>query len=367
MLVLEEKDERRLVCDELSRLLAAELPPGRPSVDDDAQRRAWALAAERGYAGVLVPARCGGAGFELAEAQPILRAAGATLASGPLLPSAVVAPLVLAAASDPGCNRLLERIAAGEVTVAVAADSRLLGSARRAVRLEPGGDPVLEGSIDSVLGGMFADVFLVVFEDEAAEGALALVAREAEGLACGPVPHLDLSRGWSSLTLSGVLPEHLVLGLDAPVGEIADAATLTGMALEMVGGAAATLQRTLEQVNGRRQFGRPVGSFQAIKHRLADCLVELESAVSAVSRAACLCVAGGWSCRDAAVAKLAASAAYTRIADSYVQLCGALGVTWEHDAHLHLRRALTDRIAGGGEEACMRLVHDAGTELLERV
>ena len=135
----------------------------------------------------------------------------------------------------------------------------------------------------------------------------------------------------------------------------------------MVGGATLVLEHSIEHINGRRQFGRPIGSFQAVKHRLADCLVELESALSAASRAARLCAPGSWSRRDAAVAKLAASSAYGRITDSYVQLCGALGVTWEHEAHLHLRRALTDRVAAGGDEACMGLVRDAGIDLLEGV
>jgi alkylation response protein AidB-like acyl-CoA dehydrogenase len=322
-----------------------------------------ALAAEVGCAGLLIPESLGGAGASFREAAVVAEETGRAVAPVPYLGSAVVAAtaLVTATGTEPAADadrKLIGSLADGAVTAALAVpfETPPGGGGQSHVRVtgppaggQDGGRPdaALTGTVPRLADALPADVLLV--PADGVPFGLYLVDAHAAGVTRSPVVSLDGTRVLCDLTLDGVPARRLAAG-DAAAAAV-DAALSAGaavLAAELLGVAQQCLDMTVAYAKERRQFARQIGSFQAIKHRLADLYVAVTQA-RAASRYAAGCLAEGSA--DAAVAVAMAKAycgeAAVRAAEECVQLHGGIGFTWEHPAHLYLKRAKSGSIAFG--------------------
>ncbi|MFJ9179266.1 acyl-CoA dehydrogenase family protein [Streptomyces sp. NPDC102360] len=306
----------------------------------------WArFAGEIGVHGLAIPEEYGGSGFTFAELAVALEESGRALYCGPLLPTVVLAAHALLAAGDrKACERYLPRIADGTLTATVAG----FHDAVPAISAESNASgPVLRGAVDFVLDGAGADLILV--RARTAEGPR-LFACEPAPDTCVRTPHrvLDETRRQARVEFHGAPA--------TPVGESGDVtaaldAGRAALAAEQVGGSGHALDATVAFVAQRRQFGRAIGSFQAVKHRLADVLVALEAARSAATYAAACAALGSTQLPVAASAAAAVCSETFRLATAeYVQLHGGIGFTWEHPAHLYVRRARSAEVLFGTAE-----------------
>jgi alkylation response protein AidB-like acyl-CoA dehydrogenase len=296
-------------------------------------------------AGLAIPECHGGAGAGPAETGVVMEELGRELACSPMLGSAVLAAQVLlASGDDAACRRLLPGIAGGSTTAALAWTTRAGhwdggGVACRAGEV-PGGGWELDGEAHYVLDGDAADVLLVAARTEAGAGLFEVDPRR-DGVRRTACVTMDPARALAVVRLTGA--RAVRLGGDA-AGALSRAACLACLALgaEQVGAAERALELTVGYTMTRMQFGRAIGSFQALQHRMADLHVLVESART-LSRAAS--AAAGDPGQDpglwlrAAAVKVYCSEALTRTAGEMIQLHGAIGVTWEHEAHRYLKRA----------------------------
>ena len=320
------------------------------------------VAAEIGLAGLLIPEPLGGAGASYRELAAAAEQFGAAVAPIPYLGSAAVATAALlsaaksSAATDGGpvspAAALLRRMADGELTAAlVTAPTAMPGApfpgAVRVAGTSKEGMTKLRGTVAGVPDALPADVLLV--PAEGVPHALYLVEGSAPGLHRAPVVSLDLTRQLCDVSLDGAPARQVAVGpaADAAVnaGLMAGAAML---AAELLGLAQRCLDMTVAYLKERKQFARPVGSFQALKHRLADVWTAITLA-RAASRYAVACLADGD--QDAAVAvalaKSACGEAAVTAAQECVQMHGGIGFTWEHPAHLYLKRAKASSLLFG--------------------
>ncbi|MFZ1741579.1 MAG: acyl-CoA dehydrogenase family protein [Pontixanthobacter sp.] len=296
----------------------------RAAMDGEGIDRAlWkAFCEELGLGGVLVSEADGGAGLGHVEFASIAEAAGAQVASLPMLGQAMACSALGAGGSEAQKSEYLPPIAGGELIVATAA----------AADLSVNG-PGLSGEFTCVAGGAIADVFILA----GPEGAW-LVRADAEAVCVQGHTTMDQTRQLATVTLANAQGDAL------PQWEAAlKAANRTGflcLAAEALGGAQACLDQTVAFAQDRVQFGRQIGSFQAYKHRLADMMVEIEQARSAVYWAACA-IDENTDDPDLAVhaAKSFCADTFFRCAGDMIQLHGGIGFTWEHDAHLYFKRA----------------------------
>ncbi len=307
------------------------------------------LAAEVGCAGLLIPDAHGGAGASYREAAVVAEETGRAAAPVPYLGSAVVATAALLAARD---EELLAGLAAGTLTVALAVPfasrpfaSRPADGLPGGVRVMPPqpGDPAgqvrLTGTITGVADALPAGVLLV--PGDGVPAGLYAVQAGAPGVTRTPVVSLDQTRQLADLTLDNTAGRPVAVGPDAAA---ATSAALTAgaamLASEQLGLAEKCLEITVSYLKERYQFARPVGSFQALKHRLADLWVAISQA-RAAARYAAACLADGDPDTPVAVAlaKAACGDVATLAAQECVQLHGGIGFTWEHPAHLYLKRA----------------------------
>jgi alkylation response protein AidB-like acyl-CoA dehydrogenase len=321
------------------------------------------LAAGLGCAGLLIPEASGGAGASYREAAVVAEETGRAVAPVPFLGSAVVATAALLAAGD---DELLTAVADGTITAALAVPfASAPGAAPEpTVRLGPpapaGGDPGyrLTGTVAGVADALPADVLLVP-----ADGVpYGLYAVPADAARMTPVVSLDMTRQLADLAFDNVPSRRVATGEAAQRAVAAALAAGAAMlAAEQLGTAERCLEITVAYLKERRQFARPVGSFQALKHRAADLWVGVTQA-RAAARYAAACLAAGDP--DAAVAVALAKAACSdiavRAAQECVQLHGGIGFTWEHPAHLYLKRAKSSSIGfgtpGGHRASLARLV-----------
>ncbi|TDC87490.1 acyl-CoA dehydrogenase family protein [Actinomadura sp. 7K507] len=304
-----------------------------------------AVAAQLGCAGLPVAEDLGGASATWRETAVVMEELGRSAAPVPFLSSAVTATAALMAAGE---RDLLARLASGdEIAVLAVPFSTGPGDPAATVRVSDG---TVTGEVTSVADGMAAGVFLV----PAAGGLYAVDAADARRTA---VTSLDMTRRLADLAFSGA-PARLVAEGTGAVR----AALLTGAAMlasEQLGLAERCLDDTVAYVKTRYQFGRPVGSYQGLKHRLADLWTSITQA-RAVARHAASCVAaqaggggddggddGGETAISVAVAQALCSAVALKAAEECVQMHGGIGFTWEHPAHLYLKRAKADAIALG--------------------
>ncbi len=252
----------------------------------------WTMLCEQvGVAALVVPEEYGGAGGELADAAVVLEELGRALVPTPLL-GTILAELALLAADSPD-SAVIEELAAGSAVGTVVLDQ------------------------DYVLNGDVADVVLAVEDGR--------IVRWSE-VAVEPTTTMDPTRRLARLRPDG----RSVIGGDPG---IADTAAIL-LAAEQIGAAARCLDLTVEYTKQRVQFGRPIGSFQALKHRMADLYVAVQAARAVVGEA--LAHPDAVSARRA---RLAATEAFSAVAGEAIQLHGGIAITWEHDMHLYFKRA----------------------------
>jgi alkylation response protein AidB-like acyl-CoA dehydrogenase len=326
------------------------------------------LAAQLGLQGLGVPEELGGSGGSVVDLAIVMEEMGAVLFGGPFLPTAVLAANVLAALpEDPVAGELLPRLAEGELTATVAVveqDGRWAPESIRTSARDDGGGTVLDGDKELVLDGADADVVLVLARSQAGPSWYA-VEGGAAGLTRVPRQVLDGTRPAACLELRGT-PAR-------PVGEpgrgwaAAERMRRTAailLAAEQAGAAGELVRRTADYAKTRRQFGRPIGGFQGVKHRLADMAVRHEMARSAAFWAAWQEPGSPEQDFGALVARSYCSSAFLQTAKDTIQLHGGIGFTWEHDAHLFLRRARLDAtLLGGAAEARSSLLPHLLTDL----
>ncbi|MGH3202886.1 MAG: acyl-CoA dehydrogenase family protein [Streptosporangiaceae bacterium] len=332
---------RRFLTERAPLSRVRELMEAADGTDPDVWRQAGA---QLGLPGIAVPEEYGGAGFSFAEQAIVLEELGAALFTGPYLASAVLAATALLASDDTEAKKdLLPGIAAGQ-TVATLAFTEDGGSwdpasIELAANQENDGWR-LDGHKSFVLDGHAADLILTVAATEGGLGVFA-VTSTATGLTRRALPTLDQTRKLARLVFDHT-PARLVgepgaarAGLDHTL----DVAAIA-LAAEQLGGAQRALDMAVAYAKVRHQFGRPIGSFQAIKHRCADLLLEVESLRSAVGYAAAAVAAGSTEVPVLApLLKAYASEVYSHVAGENIQIHGGIGFTWEHDAHLYLKRA----------------------------
>ncbi|MFH9587005.1 acyl-CoA dehydrogenase family protein [Streptomyces luteogriseus] len=346
----------------------------------------WAALAEQlGLPGLALPEAYGGVGCTATELALACEETGRTLAPTPLLATAVLAaPLLLALGTDAQRAALLPRIASGALTAALAVPGPALATALALTGHDPRGEWAgggraggvqalraeggwqLYGQADQVLDGHSAPLLVVAAHAGGfarSRVLLFLVRGDAVGLTRARQTALDATRPQGRIQLRHVEAE--LLGEES-VDTLPALARLGGtaaacLAAEAVGAAGRVLERTVEYVGQREQFGRPVGSFQAVKHRLADAYVQVQAARSAAYYAAwatttevtateVTATTGGGTTPEEPVGGLAlaqALQALRRAAAEGIQLHGGIGFTWEHEAHLYFKRAAGDELLFG--------------------
>ncbi|MGR6915165.1 acyl-CoA dehydrogenase family protein [[Actinomadura] parvosata] len=284
------------------------------------------LAGEIGVAGLLIPEELGGAGAGPAEVAVVLEELGRAVAPVPFLTSAVLATQALLPTRDALLGELAEGRRTAALAVSFAASPYAPG---RGSSVSVDGEGRLSGTVTGVAGADVADVLLVPVDGElyAAEGATVEV-----------VPSLDLTRPVATVTFART-PARRVGACDVAAVLRFGAGLL---ASEQLGVAEWCLETTLAYVKERHQFARPVGSFQAIKHRLADLWLDVVRA-----RAAARNAVADASSVSVAVAQSWNAGVAVHAAEEALQLHGGIGMTWEHPVHLYLKRAKATEIALG--------------------
>jgi alkylation response protein AidB-like acyl-CoA dehydrogenase len=309
------------------------------------------LGSELGVLGLSVPESDGGVGGTLVDQAVAVEELGASLACGPLFGTVYLAiPALVAASAGPVRDELLAELVEGRRTAAFAVADRAGAFDPAAVTVTATG-PAVTGTAERVVDAGAADDLLL-----AANGpdgvALYVVAASGPGVERTSLVTVDLTRPQATIRLAGA-PARLVAGPDEAERVIGHALQVGSalLAVEQVGAAQHLLDLAVEYAKSRLQFGRPIGSFQAVKHRLADMLVDLEHARSTAYHAV-------WAMTDgsddpalaASIAQATCSAAFTRIAADTIQVHGGIGFTWEHRAHLYFKRATTDAALLGTAE-----------------
>jgi alkylation response protein AidB-like acyl-CoA dehydrogenase len=312
--------------------------------DDGFDRDVWRQLAELGLPGLIVPEEYGGGGAGFVELGIVLAEMGATLLAAPYFATAVLATNALIAAADPtAAADFLPGIAAGRTiaTLAVAEDDGRWEPAAASCRASRQRDGWrVDGAKMFVLDGASATLVLLTARTPSGISLFA-VDGDASGLSRVPLATLDQTRKQARLEFRDT-PARLIgtEGAAAPViSAVLDLAAVA-LAAEQVGGAARVLDMAVGYAKTRFQFGRQIGSFQAVKHKCADLLIEVESARSAAYYAM-------WSAagrRDdlplvASLAKTYCSDAFCHAAAENIQIHGGIGFTWEHPAHLYFKRA----------------------------
>jgi alkylation response protein AidB-like acyl-CoA dehydrogenase len=306
-----------------------------------------------GLTGLAVPEAHGGQGFSWLELSIALDELGRELAGGPFFATACLAVRALQHVARPEEQAaLLPALASGERIATLAAlDAPGLARPDAIACLAEGGR--LSGEKRFVIDAQNAGLLLVAAREPGSAGAggVALFAVEAgaPGLRVEPAPGLDLTRKLAHVQLEGT-PARRLGGADSAWRGLARtlAEGAIGLASEQVGAAARCLELAVAHARERTQFGRPIGSFQAVKHRAADALGRIELARSAAWWSAWVASRGGEELFEAAaVAHSIASEAFEKAAYECIHLHGGMGFTWEHDAHLYYRRARADRLLLG--------------------
>ncbi|KUN13884.1 acyl-CoA dehydrogenase [Streptomyces canus] len=310
------------------------------------------MGTELGLQGLAVPEEYGGAGCGPVEVGVVMEEMGRALLCAPFLSSAVLATTTLLRCADEDARkRLLPSLASGELvgTLALTEDSARWDAAGvELTARESNGSWLLSGHKTFVLDGATADVVLTVARTADGIGVF-WVDGDASGLTRTPLPTMDPTRRQARIDYRDVPATRLRTHGDGwdLVSEVLDRAAVA-LAAEQVGVATRALDMAVEYAKVRHQFGRPIGSFQAVKHLLADVLLEVESARAAAHYA--LLASENEDPELPAVASLAkafCSDACVQATEENIQVHGGIGFTWEHPAHLYLKRAKTSQLLFG--------------------
>jgi alkylation response protein AidB-like acyl-CoA dehydrogenase len=326
----------------------------------------WQGMAELGWTGLALPEEWNGQGLGIVDLAVLFEELGYALAPTPLLSTTVAGLALAACGSDEQKERWLRPLAAGEARGTAALFDA--GSAARVgeFEMEARGDGdgiVLDGEKVLVMDAAAADFFLVA----TADGRRHIVERDADGVSIAREPSIDPTRRLYSVRLSEVR-----VSSDATLpGEESDYRPVfhracVALSAELTGVAQRALEMAVEYAKERQQFGRPIGSYQAVSHRCAQMLLETENSRSATLYAAWTADAEPESLPLAAsMAKAYASDAGMRVADAAIQVHGGIGFTWEHDLHFFLKRATGDAAMFGDpkwhrERVADRVLADVG-------
>ncbi|TMB56497.1 MAG: acyl-CoA dehydrogenase [Deltaproteobacteria bacterium] len=320
----------------------------------------WKQMAELGWMGLILPEQYGGAGGDFVDMVVVLEEMGRAVLPGPFFATVVLGGVaLLEGGSDGQKASFLPKIAAGDLRVTLA---QLEPNARwdaEGIELQArkdGGGYRLAGTKLFVPDAHTADVIIVAGREPGSKGAegvtLFLVDAGASGVKATLLKTMDQTRKLCEVVLEDVrVPADRVLGQPGAGWKLLDRVVdrgKVGLCAEMCGGAQKVLEMSVEYAKVREQFGRPIGSFQAIQHKCANMLVEVESSKSATYYAA-------WAvANDVAEAPLAAAMAKAYTSDAYrhtagegIQIHGGIGFTWEHDMHIYFKRAKSSEVTFG--------------------
>jgi alkylation response protein AidB-like acyl-CoA dehydrogenase len=295
----------------------------------------WPELAGLGVLGLHIPEDLGGEGFGLAETLVVAEQMGRQLAPGPYVPTVIASAVLAAVGTDDLKKKLLPGLADGSVIGAAALGGEVTVT-----------DGTASGKVGVVLSGHLADVLLVPSGDDV------LVIEKAAGGYTADVPaNVDQSRRAAKVTLDGA-PATVLPGAARLLTDVARAV----LAAEATGVAAETTEMAAEYAKVRQQFGRPIATFQAVKHHVANMLVAREMATAATWDAGRAGTGGGdqFSYTAAVAAVLAVPAALAN-ANLNTQVLGGIGMTWEHDAHLYMRRATAIEAVLSAEQAAIEV------------
>ena len=313
------------------------------------------LGSELGVLGMSVPESDGGVGGSLVDQAIAVEEFGATLACGPLFGTVYLAiPALVAARAGDSRDELLAALVEGERTAAFAVPDTagaFLPERVTVIADGPGAETTLTGTVDQVVDGDAAGALLVAANGSDGTG-LYVVETGGPGVQRIPLLTMDLTRPQATVELNGAPARRIAGGEEAErvIGHALQVGAAL-LAVEQVGAAQHLLDLSVEYAKSRLQFGRQIGSFQAVKHKLADMLVDLEHARSTAYHAV-------WALSDGSddpalavsIAQATCSAAFSRIAADCIQVHGGIGFTWEHQAHLYFKRAATDAVLLGSAE-----------------
>ena len=320
----------------------------------------WKQMAELGWMGLILPEQYGGAGGDFVDMVVVLEEMGRAVLPGPFFATVVLGGVaLLEGGSDGQKASFLPKIAAGDLRVTLA---QLEPNARwdaEGIELQArkdGGGYRLAGTKLFVPDAHTADVIIVAGREPGSKGAegvtLFLVDAGASGVKATLLKTMDQTRKLCEVVLEDVrVPADRVLGAPGAGWKLLERVVdrgKVGLCAEMCGGAQKVLEMSVEYAKVREQFGRPIGSFQAIQHKCANMLVEVESSKSATYYAA-------WAvANDVAEAPLAAAMAKAYTSDAYrhtagegIQIHGGIGFTWEHDMHIYFKRAKSSEVTFG--------------------
>ena len=327
--------------------------------DEGCDPEVWRqLSQELGLTAIHIPESYGGQGFGIGELAIALEEMGRALLCAPYFASTVLAATaILKAGSEDQKRLMLPEIASGETvaTLALAEESGAWDTSGVAMTATANGSKyTLEGTKSFVLDGCTAEVIVVVARKAGSSGddgvSFFTVAGDAAGLGRTQLNSMDPTRKLARLTFSGVGAELLGEegGAAEPLAETLDVAAIC-LANEMVGGAERLRESAVEYANMRVQFGRAIGSFQTLKHKSADMLLEVELAKSAAYYAAAAADEDDEEVSAlASLAKAAAADVYMQTAVHTVQIHGGIGFTWDNDTHLWFKRAKSSEVFLGG-------------------
>lgn len=331
--------------------------------DEGFERAAWKGLADLGWTGLAIPEEYGGAGYGPVELAVVFEEMGRMVTPGPFFATVAMAvPAILELADAGQRAELLPPIAGGEAvaTLAVHEGPRDWDLQRIETSATRTGDSwVLDGTKNHVLDGHLADLLLVVARMDEGLGVFAVPA-SAEGVAVEQVSVLDPTRRQATVALRGATVGRPLGAGDARAGlgrALAKASAL--LSVEQVGGAQRCLEMAVDYAKTRHQFGRPIGSFQAVKHRCAEMLLKVEHAKSVAYHAVRTTDDPEEFAIASPLAASVASEAYTWAAGENIQIHGGIGFTWEHDAHLYLKRAKSSALLLGDPRHHRRLLGDA--------
>jgi alkylation response protein AidB-like acyl-CoA dehydrogenase len=360
-------ESQEILKESARKFFAGECPIGEVrrlmETDTAYDAKLWAKLAEQGYTGIIFPEEFGGVGLGIVELILLMEEAGRALLPGPFFSTVALAGSVLhAVGNTEQKKKYLAPICRGEARATVAILEAAASWDLQDMQLSAVSGR-LKGEKLFVMDAAVADWIIVV-----ARNGVFLVRAKASGLRIAPMLGMDLTRKIYSVQFDDTPAEKL--GESSGVSKVLDVATVA-LAAEMVGGMQRTLDLTVEYAKTRKQFGKPIGMFQAVQHQCADMYLETESARSAVYYAA-------WALQESAadavsvasIAKIYSSDAGRTVGNRGIQVHGGMGFTWENDIHLYYRRAKASETALGDatfhRERLARLVIDSGAVSAQR-
>jgi alkylation response protein AidB-like acyl-CoA dehydrogenase len=333
--------------------------------DDGFDRDLWKEMATLGWTGLATPERHGGAGYGLVELSVVLEEMGRLVTPGPFFASVALAGTAIALiGTEEQQAELLEPMASGELIATLGVHEQPRDWSLHEISTvahRDGPDWVITGAKAHVLDGHHADRLLVVASVEGELGVF-VVPSDAPGVDVTQVPVLDPTRRQAVVTLHRVrVPEGALLGGSPSTRALGSVLSIASAALavEQVGGAQRCLEMSVDYARSRYQFGRLIGSFQAVKHRCAEMLMRVEHARSVAYHAVRVVDDPEELAVAAPLAASVASEGYVWVAGETIQVHGGIGFTWEHDAHLYLKRAKSSALLLGDPVFQRRLLAEA--------